>query len=445
MTRPSPNIREPRSVADAVRRIRAREPELNAFISTRLDEALAESEERAQETARSPLHNVPYSLKDTWDTAGIVTTGGSYRFRERVPDASSNVYEAFQASGAVLVGKSNCSDLALAPEASSWVGGACANPHDLSRSAGGSSGGAAAAVADGMVAFDWGSDIGGSIRVPAAFCGVYGLRLSSETWPMHREFPAPPDSLKYMNGQGPITATLSRMREVLATARDLRRSSGREFRVRGAALHVPETAVAGEWPTFARDVAPALHGVFASVGEAATLPEYGRIRNVFAALWSSHFEDLLDSDPITLREGLVAALSATFLRGRFGDRRFHPFTAQLLLLIALGRITLYRDPARARRAAQRVRDRFDALWDRGLVVVAPVSPWPAPRHGASIFNPHTLSCTIPGNVADATGLAIPFGRFPGGMPRSIQFLGPPGSEETLIDLAEAMAERGSEP
>src|SRR5262245_54652058 len=135
-------------VIAAVERIRQRNPVLHAFLHTRLDAALAEAAARAREAPRSPLHGVPYGLKDHWDTAGIPTTAGSYRHRDRVPSQSAPVHQAFEAAGAVLVGKTSLSDSGLAPESSNWIGGPVRNPHDLARTAGGSSGGSAAAVAD---------------------------------------------------------------------------------------------------------------------------------------------------------------------------------------------------------------------------------------------------------------------------------------------------------
>jgi Asp-tRNA(Asn)/Glu-tRNA(Gln) amidotransferase A subunit family amidase len=136
-----------------------------------------------------------------------------------------------------------------------------------------------------------------------------------------------------------------------------------------------------------------------------------------------------------LSEGLRAVLSSILFRGVFGDRRFHPTTAEILALIALGRITIFRDPRKALTRAASIRAQFDALWSKGCVVVAPVCTYPAPRLGRLNWNSHVLSCTIPGNVADATSISIPFGRFAGGLPRGIQIMGPPGSEETVLDLA----------
>jgi Asp-tRNA(Asn)/Glu-tRNA(Gln) amidotransferase A subunit family amidase len=428
-------------VAEAVARIRARNETLRAFITTRTDEALAEASAREREPPRSPLHGVPYSLKDQWDTAGIRTTCGSHRFRDRVPTESGAVHEAFAGAGAILLGKTNLSDLGIAPEATSFVGGATRNPHDLSRTAGGSSGGAAAAVADGMSAFDWGTDIGGSIRMPAAYCGVFGLRLSSATWPIRGMFPKLPAGLTWMCGQGPITRSIAEMRAVLAAAAPiLRTGPSRPFELKGVALYTPE--VAGAWPTFSADARPRLERASERPLLEAGLPSMVELRNLYSAIWASHFEDLVAADEsIELAPALLAVLSAILLRGRFGDRRFHPLTAELLALIALGRFTLFRSRERTMKRVNALRARVEACWDRGLVIAAPVCVFHQPKIGRSTRNLHLISCAVLGNISDATGLAVPFGTFAGSrLPRALQLLGPPGCEDVLLDLGEKIAD-----
>lgn len=123
------------STEAAVARIRAREQELHAFVTTRLDEAVEEAAALAKIPEKSELHGVPFSLKDEWDTAGFRTTGGSYRYRDRIPTIDCSVTETFKAAGAVLIGKTNLSDLGIAPEASSYVCGSVRNPYNLERTA----------------------------------------------------------------------------------------------------------------------------------------------------------------------------------------------------------------------------------------------------------------------------------------------------------------------
>lgn len=428
----------PLTVEHAVSRIRAKESSLSAFISMRLEAALAEAE-----AGRSgPLAGLPYSLKDLWDTAGIPTTAASARFRDRVPATSSPVHEIFEQAGAVLVGKTNASDLGLAVESQSYVGGVTKNPHDLRRTAGGSSGGAAAAVADRLVAFDWGSDFGGSIRLPAAYCGIYGLRLSTETWPMVGHFPMPPDPLRYMNGQGPMTRDLGLMRRLLAvTAPRLRTGPSRPFTLAGATLYTPTGAAAGRWPSFADDVGPALRRAGLEVRDDHQLLSHGKAGFLTKGYYTVHFEEFLELDEFSLWSGLAAVLSALVLRGRFGDRRFHPRTAEILLLLATGRALVFRDRPGVIERVEAYRRSVEAWWDRGQVLVLPTMVHPAPRHGRSVLEPRLTDCVMPGNLVDATALAIPFGRFADGLPRSVQLWGPPGSEELLLQVAESLTPR----
>lgn len=419
----------PLTTSAAIERIRSRNETLCTFVTTRLEEA----EREASEASDGPLAGVPYSLKDAWDTAGVRTTGGSWRFRDRMPERSAGIHEALAQTGAVLLGKTNLSDLSVSPEASSHVGGSTRNPHNLERTSGGSSGGAAAAVADGMTAFDWGSDIGGSIRLPAAFCGVYGMRLSSEAWPIEGYFPPPPPTMAWMNGQGPITASLAQMRALLQlVAPKMKVATERPFVLQGAQLYAPKH---GRWPTFEQDVRPALSGAVDEVRADHDLIPPHKAAKLAIAVWGSHFDALLEADPMTFREG-VGALTGALLFGGKRDKRLHPRTAEVMGLVLLGRYTLFRDPERALANAHAYRAEVTALWDQGQVLVSPVTAFPAPRIGTTNRNTHLLDCTFPGNVADATGLAMPFGTFDDGMPRAIQLMGPPGSELVLLDMAE---------
>lgn len=418
------------SVEDSLTAIAAGNPQLNAFITVCAERA----REQVKKAPKGILHRVPFGLKDQYDVAGLVTTQGSHRFRDKVATEDSAVYRALSGAGAVLMGKTNLSDHGISFEASSYVGGPTRNPFDPRRTAGGSSGGSASAVAAGLVDFDWGSDIGGSIRLPAAYCGVFGMRLSSETWPVVDM--VMPEGLRWMCGQGPLTRELSQMKTVLKAARALRIGAQRPFTLRGARAWSP--AVAGEWPTFATEVLPLLRELGDALPETA-LPDTTTLRNLYSWVWASHFDDLLaHNSDMSAIDGIVAAVSAVVFRGKFGDRRFYPLTAEILLLMAAGRLSIYRGPAKARAKAHAFRARMQGLWDQGLVVVQPVSVFSPPFIGKSNRNTNALSCTIPGNLSDATGLSMPFGTFANGMPRAIQLLGPPGSEDVLIAMAEKL-------
>ncbi len=169
-------------------RIAERNPELNAVVS--LDEerarAGAAAADRVPADLRGPLHGLPFAFKDTHDVAGWRTTYGSPLFADHVPEDDELIVERIRAAGAVPLGKTNVPEFAAGSHTFNTIFGTTLNPVDPTRSAGGSSGGAACALAADMVPLADGSDMGGSLRNPASFCGVVGLRPSLgrvPSWP----------------------------------------------------------------------------------------------------------------------------------------------------------------------------------------------------------------------------------------------------------------------
>ncbi len=171
-------------------RIEAVNPRVNAIVSLDLERAREQAAAADEATARGestgPLHGLPFAFKDTHAVAGWRTTYGSPLKADHVPDADDLVVERVRAAGVVVIGKTNVPEWAAGSHTYNLIFGTTANPYDLSRSAGGSSGGAAAALASGMVPLADGSDMGGSLRNPASFCNVVGLRPSLgrvPSWP----------------------------------------------------------------------------------------------------------------------------------------------------------------------------------------------------------------------------------------------------------------------
>jgi Asp-tRNA(Asn)/Glu-tRNA(Gln) amidotransferase A subunit family amidase len=386
----------------------------------------------AQKTG--PLAGVPYVLKDCWDTAGIPTTGGSWRHRDRVPTESGPLFHALLASGAVLLGKSNLCDLAFSNESDNHILGATASPLDLERTAGGSTGGGAAAIASGMAAFDWGGDFGGSIRTPAACCGVTGLRLSQAAWPGSKEqFPLLAPFFQPMMGYGPMARTVDECRTVMRALGSLREVKGEERRD-AVVIYAPDDACTGEWPTFASDAATLLlrAGVKAEMDRA--LPPPSAVNEIFNGYLAAHLDEFASTGELPVPEAIPAVLLALASRGKL-DKRVHPNTAVLLALVQLGNLTLYRDQKRIDAEVAKLREAAKRVWARTLVVT-PTATIPPPKHGRAVLAWRWQAFTKLGNLTDATCIALPFGRFASGMPRSIQVLGPPGSEESVLDLAQ---------
>ena len=163
-------------------RIERLDSQLNSYLTVAADQALraAQAAEAAvmRGDALGLLHGVPVSIKDSENTRGVRTTMGSLVHRDHVPDEDSLPVERILGAGAVMLGKTNLPEFGMIGDTTNRLGGPCRNPWNTDRSPGGSTGGGAAAVAAGLCAVSQGSDGGGSIRGPASFCGVYGIKPS---------------------------------------------------------------------------------------------------------------------------------------------------------------------------------------------------------------------------------------------------------------------------
>jgi Asp-tRNA(Asn)/Glu-tRNA(Gln) amidotransferase A subunit family amidase len=423
-------------------RIRERNATLKAIL-LELDQP--QRDEAAAHDA--PLAGVPYVLKDTWDTAGIKTTGGSWRHRARVPVESSHAHDAISRAGGVLLGKSNMCDLAFSAESDNHMFGPVRNPHDETRTAGGSTGGGAAAVADGMAAFDWGTDFGGSIRAPAAFCGVVGLRLSHATWPVGiQHFPRIARFFWDMCGMGPVTRTVAGARAVTHALRSALRvgTAHAQMDADRVVIYAPDKLHDAEWPTFTADTKHLLASAGVACEVTRELPSPTQVTALFTEYLAAHFKEFIAGDELPLRQALPAVLLGLVSGGRL-DKRIHPNTAVLLAATAAASLR-YRNRDRAARTLDNLRHDVSRIWDRGALIVSPTCTVRPPKHGRTAWAYHLASFCKLGNLTDATCLALPFGDFRVGgappMPRSLQILGPPGSEDAVLALA-ARLERAS--
>jgi aspartyl-tRNA(Asn)/glutamyl-tRNA(Gln) amidotransferase subunit A len=193
---------------ECLNRIERLNPSLNAFITVTSDSALAEAKQAEQEIQsgrwRGPLHGIPIGLKDLIDTAGIKTTGGSAQFRDRTPPEDADVVSKLKAAGAVLIGKQNLHEFAYGGSSLISYFGPVRNSVNPEFIAGGSSGGSAAAVASGMCYAAIGTDTAGSIREPAALCGMVGLKPSYNCVSTRGIIPLSPS----LDHTGPITRTV---------------------------------------------------------------------------------------------------------------------------------------------------------------------------------------------------------------------------------------------
>ncbi len=178
-----------------LKRIEVVNPRLNAFVASRAEGARTDA--RAADRARAlgknhgPLHGIPFSIKDSIDTAGVVTTAGTIGWAKRIPEKDATLVARLRAAGGILLGKTNTPEFTWSDETDNAAYGVTRNPYDLTRTPGGSSGGPVALVATGGTPFDIGSDTGNSIRMPSHNCGVAGIK------PTHGRVPKTGHAISY--------------------------------------------------------------------------------------------------------------------------------------------------------------------------------------------------------------------------------------------------------
>src|SRR5205809_3958168 len=213
----------PVEVIDAhLRRIESINPSLNAIVTLAedaIDHARAADSALSKGERAGPLHGVPFTVKDTIDTQGLRTTSGTQIRAHHVPERDAPVVARLKAAGAIILGKTNTPEMAVPYETDNPVFGRTNNPYDLKLTPGGSSGGEAAAIAAHLSPAGVGSDLSGSIRVPAHFCGIAGLKPTTGRVPMDGHVPEAAGTLSLGACIGPMArrvADLSLLFQVIA-------------------------------------------------------------------------------------------------------------------------------------------------------------------------------------------------------------------------------------
>jgi amidase len=209
-------------------RIDSVNPALNAVVELRCEAALQEATTADEAITRGgdvgPLHGVPMTIKDSFNVAGLHTTWGNPAYKDFEADSDATVAQRLRQAGAIIVGKTNVAFmLSDFGQTANELFGVTNNPWDTTRTPGGSSGGTAAALSAGMTFLEYGSDLVGSIRIPASFCGVYGLKPSAGIVPLSGfqppGSPAGPSDMMYMSAVGPLGRSAHDLRTALSVTR----------------------------------------------------------------------------------------------------------------------------------------------------------------------------------------------------------------------------------
>jgi amidase len=445
-----------RSATDAARALRRRElssreltemlltridsvnPALNAVVELRREAALQEAAAADEATARGSdvgaLHGVPMTIKDSFNVAGLHTTWGNPAFKDYVADRDATVARRLKRAGAIIVGKTNVA-LMLADfgQTANELYGVTGNPWDTTRTPGGSSGGGAAALSSGMTFLEYGSDLVGSIRIPAGFCGVYGLRPSVGTVPLSGFQPpgppAPPSEMMYMSAAGPLGRSPRDLRAALRATGGPENQAAKaytwalspprhrrleDFRV-GVVLDHEQAPVSGEVGTPLSDAVDALARAGAPIVEG----------------WPDGV------DPVRHYESFGFHVQAFFAFQQPGED--------------LPKFSEFIDHENRRMAARAAWNRY--FDDTADVFLCPATFTPAFPHDERPFDKRTITtpegerpyddlvfwishASLPGLPA----VAAPVGRAPGGLPVGTQIVGPLYEDDTAITFAELFAD-----
>jgi amidase len=439
-------------------RVEQRNPGLNAIVALDADRAWAAAAAADTATARGeaggPLHGLPMTVKDVWETEGLVTTAGAAELTEYVPGADALAVSRLKAAGAIIFGKSNTPLYAGDFQTFNDVYGLTRNPWDGTRTAGGSSGGAAAAVAAGLTPLELGSDIGGSIRNPAHFNGVYGLKPSWGVVPSRGHIPGPPGSLVEtdVNCGGPLARSLEDLRTALTVV----------------AGPVPEDAAAWQLhldpgPQIGDVTSVRVAAVFAEGSD--LLPVAGDVRDILAAFADRLAGAGVQVDavplPVTLSDGLRSwqELILPIIGTGLSDADFAAFAELEVVpgddpMLTAGRAlaSRYRSWARANANRQHQRAAWATLFKHYDVVLAPVMPTTAFPHdterpltdrvvdvdGTAV--PHLIAMAWCGAVGSVLlpVVTLPIGLTPAGLPVGVQLIGPFLSDLRLLRIAEVL-------
>jgi aspartyl-tRNA(Asn)/glutamyl-tRNA(Gln) amidotransferase subunit A len=416
----------------SIARYEATEPVLNSFISLDRERVLADAArleaEAAQGEFRGPLHGVPIAVKDNIATRGEPMTAGSKVYGTRVPDRDATVVARLRAAGALIFGKTNMPEFAYGP-VDSYHYGPTRNPWDPKRYAGGSSMGSGAAVAAGVVPGALGTDTTGSIRNPATWCGVVGLKPSYGLVPLRGVVPFA-SCLDHVGPLARSAADCARILEVIAGVD-------------------PNDPTSEPYPpaTYLDDLDRTLTGLRLGV----VRPLWDALPDVVAAPMRDATRALrhLGVELVDVEIGWwdeVVEASAVLVECEAADeyRAILEESASELLpqvknRLRSGAATAARDYVRARRIATEFRHQYRrALRDVDLLVL-PGHERTAPRidrHGRRLDASTTLRFTVPLNVIGAPALTMP-AAFINNLPISIQLAGPPGGEALLLAVAHA--------
>lgn len=434
-------------------RIATKNDALNAFITITADSALkdaaAADDRREGQQSLGPLDGIPIALKDNIDVAGVPTTGGIEAYRANVPDHDADVVRRLREAGAVFLGKLNMHEAAHGGTTTNEAYGDCQNPHKLGYTPGGSSGGSGAALAAGLCAGALGTDTLGSVRIPASFCGIAGLKATYGLVSTRGVMP-----LAYaLDHVGPMARScedLTLMLSVMAGF-DADDPAGRHGPTDFSAALDPTTSLAGTKIGYFADLNKISGEAIDPAVSVAYVKAIERLREVGATLeavnWDGYEPAALRSKALLLIEADLTNIHADMLK-----KNPDGFSDIFRDGIAFGLSQTAPKLAKAMHLIEQVRPAARHLFAKVDALVTPTTPVPAfPFDGVETKTAATISSiakgsTVPktitnftsfANYAGCPALSVPMGKTEDGLPLGLQIVTPKREEATALRIGRA--------
>jgi fatty acid amide hydrolase 2 len=451
------------SAAELARRIRARQlsshevvgahirhveqvnPHLNALVAQRFEEALRDATRADQQVAAGealgPLHGVPCSIKEAFALRGMPHSSGLVSRKHRRAEEDAPTVARLRAAGAIPLGVSNVSELCMWMESNNRVYGRTNNPYDAGRTAGGSSGGEGAIVGAGGAPFGLGSDIGGSIRMPAFFNGVFGHKPSPGLVPNRGQYPMPDGPIDAFVATGPITRRaedLFPLLQVLAddpgALRDPQTVSAKKLRV----ISVEDDGRMAVTDELRRAQARAAEAL-AARGATVVHTRFADFRHAIP-IWSALLDETGGpSFAELLGDGVPVRAGRELLRWATG-RSAHTFPAIGLALIEPLPKIFSSGARRFIDLGARLREELSALLGEDGVLLYPPHPRVAPRHGEALARPLGWTYTALFNALRLPVTQVPLGLSAKGLPLGVQVVASPHGDHRSLAVARWLEE-----
>jgi len=444
-------------------RVSEKDGAIGAFLSRADEASLASARELDARVSRGedpgPLTGVPVAIKDVIHVSGFPTTCGSKILNRFATPFEATVITRLKAAGAVVIGKLNMDEFAMGSSNENSAFGPVKNPWDVTRVPGGSSGGSAAAVSASFAPLALGSDTGGSIRQPAALCGVVGLKPTygrvsryglvafasslDQIGPIARSCEDAALALKVVAGQDPHDATSSP--EPVEDYPSALRQPAKGLRIGVPRDFLKDGVEGGTMAEFEKTIS-ALRSEGAEIVEVALPNAPHAIATYYLVATAEASSNLARFDGVRygLRGDSPEARSG--LREMYGQTRDEGFGAEVKRRIVLGTFVLssgYYEAyyLRAQKVRTLIRRDFETAFSSCDVIATPTSPAPAFKLGEKTANPLEMYLadvfTVPANLAGVPGLSVPCG-FSNGLPVGIQFVAPAFAEGTLLRAGHAV-------